>query len=825
MGKKKKKSTAAQSEPETGSPAPAPKGAASRWQPAYARAQADDKPEPINWKTLATMGTAVLLLAFSTHIFTINVGMVLTDRSNLDYIFNPQKMQLIAIKDFDDLLHHPLMQPWTKTSFINDRTDYGQKVSWFHSANVVFHAAAAGYLFAFVFQLVRELKIQKRVTMSPYHAALGAGALFATHPFTSETVAYLSARAALLGTTNFFLSLDFLLLGMLTKNPWIAAGAYGLAAWSGCMSVWSCPEMVSLPAVAFFTALLVRGPLNQWKQSFTENKILLPILLLLAIAAPFAGLTGFEPATAINPGVPVLSTTAYLASQVKAIPLYYMRCFIAPLGLSIDPPMAVASTFTEPYVLAGIAIIAACSYAAWRWRSTTTGAGVLLLLAGFVPHAIFIQPDTVADWAAYLPLGGVAIIAGALFARRLETNAKGATAFFVTLVLSLAGLSVYRDSQWTSNLSLWSSALQVRPKSAVAHAMLAIEQTKRKRLEEADKLSSEAISLSPDLCIARVARATVMLATDRYNAAEEQLIAARNLAQTQKLPGHIMQDIKYGLVEAYLMQGQVQKAQGLLSELITADVMQRDGRAFRIAGLAAFKGRQYDMAIQRLVDAIKADPQLAQCWEMIALCALELGSGENAYTAATNYKEQLDSEAARLLLARAALASDKVEEGEALLLDLLKQNPKDAQAAYVLSRHYKRLGKQAEADKYKETATKLVPDIETKTSLPEMNRPLAKPPEKTSSPPAPEAPPPEPSKTSGQSNPDSQGNKSKSESESKSEAEKSSSAADDSAKPESAKPEPTPTSGTASGTTSNKETGASPATAPKGSDSKTGAAK
>ena len=121
---------------------------------------------------------------------------------------------------------------------------------------------------------------------------------------------------------------------------------------------------------------------------------------------------------------------------------------------------------------------------------------------------------------------------------------------------------------------------------------------------------------------------------------------------------------------------------------------------------------------------MKIDEDMAQVWETMALCALEAGSAEAAYMAASNYKEKLDSDAARLLLARCAIASGKSKIGEDLLQELLRKNPKDSKATYILSKFYKFTGKGAEAGKLKEKALKLAPDLESKFSLPEYDHPL-----------------------------------------------------------------------------------------------------
>lgn len=724
VAKGKKKGTNLPSNRKVEEQESGPKSRGGRWQPSYARTKVD-KPDPVDWKFFSAAGLAVMLIAFSTHIFTINDGLVLNDRANLDYIFNQGKIGATAEDSLSNMFSRPLMQPWTKHSFISDRTDYKGETKWYHGINILFHCAATAYLFMFVFRMIKNFVWQKRTTISPYYAAMASAAIFATHPFATQAVANLSARGALLGTTNFLLCLNFLLVGLLTKNQIIGGLGYGLALYAGAMAIWSAPEMVSLPAVALVVALLAKNPMAEWKKSFQESPFALGVMSILAVATPFLAIRGFDPVATLNIGMPILEKTQYVASQIKAIPLYYLRCFALPFGLSIDPPMAVASGFSDPFVWVGAALIAACGYVAIRSKSIAAGLACLFLLAGFVPHAVFIQPDTVADWVAYLPLAGVAIFTGSFIANRAAKNSRNATVLLVSLLVLFADLSILRDWQWSSNLNLWTSALEVRPKSALAHAMLAIEYAKRQELEKADKLSATAIQLSPQLCLAHYSRGKVLLDMQKYSEAEEQLKLAENLAEAQKLSEKLKKDIQFGLVEAYLFQNRFELAQPLLLKLITKNPADGpDARAYRLAGLAAYKSGQFKPAWEKLGEAANMDSEMATCFAPMAEIALLVGRGDLAYTVASSYQEKLDSDAARLLLARAAIINNKAQMGVKLLQELLTKNPKNAAAALVLSKYHKAAGNETEATKWREEAIKAVPDIETKLSLPEFGRPI-----------------------------------------------------------------------------------------------------
>lgn len=674
-----------------------------------------------DWLFTMVACVCVMLLAFVTHIITINGGLVLNDRYNLAFLLDNKTMQAVSEQIFSDLVSKPLTQPWLKASLITDRGDYGNNYTWYHAVNVFLHMVTTGYLFLFVLRLGRYLQSQMRLRANPYYLATACAAVFACHPFSCEAVAYLSSRSALLGAANYFLCINLFLFGYLARGIFWKTSAYVFCLVTGAMALWSNPETVSLPFVLLLLSLFIERPIKDWRETLDCHPFVVRILFLCSIAVPFLVLTGIEHPHSIRAYLPQLPTESYVASSLKALPLYYVRCLILPLGLSIDPPLATAASFSDWLSIVGSLLCAGLLYVIYSFRrlSFPCFAGVLILL-GFLPHLLMVQTDVVADWVAYLPLAGFSMIVGWGLAQLAEFGLTKTMTVFVSLIVILFGLSVWRDTQWASDLSLWQSALVTRPKSAIAHAMLSRELLRLHLDAEAEKNARLAVEYEPGLSAAMLAQGHVLIAQRKFPEALKSFHRAQELATQQKLPSRFVDEAKLGEVEVLIRQGQFEQAEPLLIQI--ANRRAADAHILYLVGLECEEKKDYMQALQCYNAALKQDPLLKECWEQTIACAIELKMYKDAYAAAQTMKTNFDSASSRLCLARAAIADGKDSEGEKILSGMIKDDPQNARALYLLSKLSRQKGQAPEAEKHRTAALKIDSDIEQKFKLPEFDR-------------------------------------------------------------------------------------------------------
>ncbi len=685
----------------------------------------------MDWKFSIIAGVSAAFIGMLAHIFSINGGLVLYDRFNLAYLLNKMLMERVSKTILIDMLGAgPLTQPWLKSSFISDFGDYGLNFAWYHAVNVLWHAANSGLLFFFVLTVARHLHHQKRLKLNPYYLALVTAVLFACHPLSCESVSYLSARSCLLGANNFFLALNIFLWAALVRHKVARLCFTALGLLVTAMSVWSNPECMPLPAVALFTILLIKHPLSDWQKSMAEHPFISGILLALSILFPFMTMLGVEHTTALSYFSAVPQPLVYYASQVKALPFYYLRCFLLPIGLSIDPPLVIAQSLTDPFFIAAVLMLAAIAYLlAIRLRQAMAGLACLFLLAGFLPHALMIQKEIVADWVAYLPLAGAMIFAAYPLLILAEKNLPRAATVFISITILFLGLSIYRDWQWSSNTMLWQSALHLRPKSALANAMLSIEYLKMHEFTKAEELVNKAVGYGPELLQARLAQGKLLLAQNKPDQASAIFAGALNLAERQKLPEAALSECRLGELECLIKKQNEKQGNALLSKLFQE--LSGDARLIYLVALASYEGKNYEKAFKLFDQAVTSDPSLQESYEMMAQCALELRAYEYALQAAQKYMQAYDCEHARLLYARAAIAGKRYSEAEEILKQILAKEPKNPRVLYLLSRMYKMSGNLEDWKKYKDDAIKIDPDTVVKFALPELDyeeslRPLEK---------------------------------------------------------------------------------------------------
>ena len=663
---------------------------------------------------------AIMLFGLVVHIFSMNGGMVLNDRFKLDFLFNKNLMQQVSTDVVRDMISRPMSQPWVNASFVGDFGEYKTELMWYHTLEVFWHAFTCGLFFIFVLTIARHLFFQKRLSLNPYHLSAAAAAIFACHPFSSEVVSYLSTRTVLLGVNNYFFSLNFLILGCLIKHP-IAKFAFLVGAlFTGAMSVWSNPEMMSLPAVAGFSLLLLKRPLAQAKETFKEHPFVLSLCAILSVLVPASAALGYKATDAINYYTQPLTSIPYGLSQVKAFAFYYLRCFIAPIGLSIDPPLTIATSATDPFFIGAAVILAAVLAIVLRIsKQPILALALVLFFSGFVTHGFILQRDTVADWVAYLPLTGASILMSYGLVYLSQKHQRHAYFAFLAITLLFTTLTVWRNFEWSSNYLLWKSALDVRPKSAVANAMIATQYIRRLQPELAEKHVQLARAYGPDQVMPKIAQAQLDLAQRKPEIAFANYSAAFKLAQAQNLPKAILLECMLGQIQCLVTQRKLEVANLMLQQVDR--IIPQDPRLLLMVGYAAMEEKKYELALNYLQAILKDDPSMTQAWEPLARAALAVRNPVIAYEAAVYFNRHYPSPESRQLLARTLIVNKREPEAEQILKELISQEPRNARALYLTSRLYKRKGNAADSKKYLEDAVKIDADIASKYDLPELD--------------------------------------------------------------------------------------------------------
>ncbi len=303
------------------------------------------------------------------------------------------------------------------TFWINDALFGKSPVSW-HVVDLLLHLAVVFLVFDVLRKLIGD------------RAGFLAALIFAVHPFMTEPVAYVFARATLLAT----------LFSLLAMRSWIAGRVWMAALWFA-VAMLAKEECAAVPVVLFFLESRDR------KRRFALLTMV-AIALAVGIRTLLAGAAIQGSGVGGNAGI---SPLAYLESQGVVI-WRYLRLLVMPWGFSIDPSL------TRPPMWIGIsawiALIALC-LVPFRGRFWFL-MGLLLLAPS---SSILPAADLAADRRMYLPMIAFCACAGLLL-KAIDRRVV------IAIVLVLIGISIRYSILWTNPEALWREASRLAPWAA-----------------------------------------------------------------------------------------------------------------------------------------------------------------------------------------------------------------------------------------------------------------------------------------------------------------------------------------------------------------------
>lgn len=661
----------------------------------------------INWRHLAILSGVIAVVAFVIYINTFWMGLVFNDNLTLSNAIGTGTTSIA------DVFVRPFTQPWVRTSFLTDISHYQSQFGWYHFVNVWLHLSTCVALALVVFLVAWRKRVDTAYPEYPYMLAGVAGLIYACHPFAVQTATYLSARYASMGASNFLFALLFagLVLG--------TAGAIRI--WCGLLLV-----AFSLMCLASSEVALALGPSvlalifllkpakPKWIDWAIDHPLLVGLSFVASLLVPFYLMNGFDPLAASNFfGLPKLEPAAYYATQAKALLTYYTRCFVVPIGLSIDPPYSQAEGFADVLAILGMALLGGIVYAAVRWRSRAIIVfAIWLTLAGFLPHAVIWQQDAVSDAAIYLAVGGMSTLAAWFLLEIFTGTFKAVVPKLVAVLLILAGLSVAHNLDFRTEQSLLASVLSTNPNSELGMTLAAMEKVKKDDYAGAIKESDEALTRNPRLAVALFTKGQAQLHLEHYSEAQASFEAAIKIGEEQHLP--IVGSARYALAETYVAMNRLDKADEVLQAAMKTEP--QHPRSVYVLGLMSLKKRDFPAAMVYLQRALQNGVGEAALPAGRALLGVK--DYDEALAIAKHLQTKRNSPEVQLLLGNASLAVNDLPTAEKALKEVVKVRREDAEALALLSIVYERQGDKVLAGSYHKDAVKRDPEIFSKLLLP-----------------------------------------------------------------------------------------------------------
>ncbi len=444
-------------------------------------------------------------------------------------------------------------RPWVTASFALDWKLGGGRAFVFHGTNLILHMLASVALAAGL------------STVMPGRAAAAAAALFAVHPLHTDAVTSLVGRADVLG------ALAAMGAWWLHRRPSRAATVAAPLVYAiGLLSKESAIAMLPLLAVAEWR---VAEKIPARERALRWTGYVAATAAVLVARHHAVGIAGAPPTTLANG----LAGASFAARTMTGLGLFGrgLELLIAPFNLLPDygPAIVLPSLKPDFRTLFGFLSIGALAIFAARAlrRKKFSGEAALWLLwpALLASNLIVALPGAFAERWWYWPSAGACALAGLAFDRACARAPKISKPLGALALAGLAALTFFRNRDWRSDETLFTSAVATDPRGAFSHYRLGLVREDQHRLDEALDCYQRASALAPDWGEAQGARATLLAMAGRADEAE---LAFRNMQRLGASPGARMNYVRF-----LARQGRVGEAQ-------------RELQALRAEGLAPEKG-------------------------------------------------------------------------------------------------------------------------------------------------------------------------------------------------------------------------------------------
>lgn len=393
---------------------------------------------------------------------------------------------------------------------------FGPHPYGFHLANVVFHAAVVGILFAVTERIFRDRVL----------AFLAAG-LFALHPIHTESVAWI-AGVTDLELTFFYLLTFWCFLGL--ARPGGSRSPLGQLAMAGSfvLTILSKEQALTLPALATVYEHFYRD--DRAETTWAQKLLRYGVLWLLGGAYLLFRVHFFG---AFAPVKQMSDLTAYQAF-VSALALVgqYLGKLLWPFHLSAFYVFQKSTSLLDPYVVLGwsaLFLLAALFVALWK-RERVASFGFVWLFATLAPvlNARWMAAGVFGERYLYLPSVGFCWLLawGWMHLWAMDTGRKLARRWALAATLGVVAplyilRTVTRNFDWQNEVVLYTRTLATSPEAYPIRINLGVAYWAQGDATAAEREWREALKLAPDSEVILNNLGVLLITEKRYPEAVE----------------------------------------------------------------------------------------------------------------------------------------------------------------------------------------------------------------------------------------------------------------------------------------------------------------
>jgi len=606
----------------------------------------------------------------------------------------------------------------------------GTNVVGYHIFNLAVHLASALLLFGICRRTLRQRSVDERFQRAADPLALTIALLWALHPLQTESVTGVVQRTELLVGFFYLLTLYAFIRTLGTERP----GKWAVLAVVACAGGMASKEvMVTAPVVILFYDRTFGA--GSFREAWRRHKALhLGLAATWGVLVYLVVLAGGSRGTAAGFGLGV-PWWSYALKQCEAI-LLYLRLAFWPHPLVLDYGAAVIRRPVEiwPQALSLAGLIAGTLVALRRWPMIGYLGFWFFAILAPSSSVVPLVTQTVAEHRTYLSLAGV--IGLVVIGLYRVAGSRGLVVLAGT-ALVLLEVTMRRNADYESALSLWTRTVAQRPDNARAHSNLGGILLLLNLPAEAIGPCEMAVRLNPDLADAQnnlgsaLARTGAPLrALPHYERAlrlkPTSATAQSNMGGTLLQLGRLQEAVPYceaalrldpNLVEAHYYLGNIYLQTGRPAEAIghyEAALRQRPDYSEALCNLGNvfYQLGRLPEAIDRFEAALRLQPKDSDAHNNLGSALFQVG---RTSLAVAHYREALrlnpDNLSARNNLAAALLQMGQAAEAVDQYRLVVDEKPDSPEARYNLGAALARCGRRAEAAAELEAALRLRPDF------------------------------------------------------------------------------------------------------------------
>lgn len=413
----------------------------------------------------------------------------------------------------------------------------------YHLMGIVIHGVSTMLVYAIAF----------RVTTSKM-SALFSSILFGVHPVHTEAVSYVTTSFDIIGITC---ALTALVLFMFKRNRIAAAGI----AFIGFMTYELTLVLpVILSAYHFF---IQKGRINR-----THLGEVAPYWIGVGTYFVLRALTiGYA-----SRGVLLAHSIYYSALTMLKVVWFYSTVLFIPIRLTVTPPLFGSVTnldiplghiqsqsIGDIQTLLGIAVLCVAAWVIFSSKGNRVlRFCTLATILCIVPVMSSVYTGTLfAEKYLYFASVFFCIGLGTLFAKKVRQ-------VFLIVSLMFFILTIRQNTYWKNSYTLWSQAVAVSPKSAVAHHNLGYAYYRDEEYDNALNEWNKAVSIFPEYAESYINMGEVYMLKQEYDMAIKMYTLA---TETNPYLGQGF----YELANAYLTVGDLENAQKVVEQSVLSN--------------------------------------------------------------------------------------------------------------------------------------------------------------------------------------------------------------------------------------------------------------